>query len=60
MFRLLETSIRIGIDPPPVVQQARDWRYTHADITEMIAWPTCVVEKHVRLLASEIAEGFFP
>ena len=60
MFRLLETSTRIGIDPAPVVQQARAWRYTRADLDEMFSWPPCIVEKHVRLLASEIAEGFSP
>lgn len=59
MFRLLETtSVRIGIDPSPVVQQARAWQYTHADIEEMLTWSTCTVEKHVLLLAREIAEGF--
>ncbi len=60
LFHLLETSTRIGIDPAPVVQQARAWRYTHADLDEMFSWPPCTFEKHVRLLAKEIAEGFFP
>ena len=61
MFRLLETtSVSIGIDPAPVVQQARAWQYCQADIDEILSWSPCTVERHVRLLASEVMEGISP
>ena len=60
MLRLRKTSTRMGIDPAPIERQARAWRYARADLDEMLMWPPHIVEMHVRLLMSEIAEGFFP